>query len=137
MAATRRYGVGSGASRLVTGNHPLYAALEARLAAAKGTADALVFGAGYLANSGIIPALIGGADVIFVDELAHACIWAGAKLSAARTVVFRHNDMAHLARIAGGASSRPWPGDDRHGLRVFHGWRSGAGGGTGRSGGDA
>jgi len=99
VAATRRYGVGSGASRLVTGNHPLYAELEARLAAAKGTEDAVVFGAGYLANSGIIPALIGKEDVIFVDELAHACLWAGAKLSAAKTVTVRHNDMAHLAEL--------------------------------------
>ena len=99
MEATRRYGVGAGASRLVTGNHPLYAALEARLAAAKGTEDAMVFGAGYLANSGLIPALIGKEDVIFVDELAHACIWAGAKLSGARTITFRHNDMAHLAEL--------------------------------------
>jgi 8-amino-7-oxononanoate synthase len=99
VEATRLYGVGAGASRLVTGNHPLYAALEARLAAAKGTEDAMVFGAGYLANSGIIPALIGQEDAIFVDELAHACIWAGAKLSAAKTIIFRHNDMAHLAEL--------------------------------------
>ena len=99
MAATKLYGVGAGASRLVTGNHPLYSALEARLAAAKGTGDAMVFGAGYLANSGIIPALIGKADAIFVDELAHACIWAGAKLSGARTMIFRHNDMAHLGEL--------------------------------------
>ncbi len=99
VAATRRYGVGSGASRLVTGNHPLYAELETRLATLKGTEDAVVFGAGYLANSGIIPALIGKEDVIFVDELAHACIWAGAKLSAAKTLMFRHNDMAHLAEL--------------------------------------
>ncbi|HVE20739.1 MAG TPA: aminotransferase class I/II-fold pyridoxal phosphate-dependent enzyme [Acidocella sp.] len=99
VEATRLYGVGAGASRLVTGNHPLYAALEARLAAAKGTEDSMVFGAGYLANSGIIPALIGQADAIFVDELAHACIWAGAKLSAAKTIIFRHNDMAHLAEL--------------------------------------
>jgi 8-amino-7-oxononanoate synthase len=99
VAATRLHGVGAGASRLVTGNHPLYAVLETRLAAAKGTANAMVFGAGYLANSGIIPALVGKMDVIFVDELAHACIWAGARLSAATTITFRHNDMAHLAEL--------------------------------------
>lgn len=94
--ATRRYGAGAGASRLVTGNHPLYAALESRLAALKGTADAAVFGSGYLANSGIIPALIGPGDVLFVDALAHACIWAGAKLSGAAIRSFPHNDMAAL-----------------------------------------
>jgi len=96
IAATTRYGVGAGGSRAVTGNHPLYAELETRLAARKGTADALVFGSGYLANSGLIPALLGKDDVLFVDELAHACIWAGAKLSSARVLAFAHNDMSAL-----------------------------------------
>jgi 8-amino-7-oxononanoate synthase len=99
IAATTRYGVGAGGSRAVTGNHPLYAELEARLAAHKGTADALVFGSGYLANSGLIPALLGEQDVLFVDSLAHACIWAGAKLSSARVLTFPHNDMAALAGL--------------------------------------
>jgi 8-amino-7-oxononanoate synthase len=99
VAATRRYGVGAGASRLVTGDHPLYRALEVRLAALKGTADAVVFGSGYLANIGIIPALVGVGDAIFVDELAHACIWAGAKLSGAAVVRFAHNDVADLAQV--------------------------------------
>jgi 8-amino-7-oxononanoate synthase len=99
IAATRDYGVGAGASRAVTGNHPLYAELEARLAKAKGTEAAVVFGSGYLANSGIIPALLGPEDVIFVDELAHACIWAGAKLSSAKIVIFPHNDTENLAAL--------------------------------------
>jgi 8-amino-7-oxononanoate synthase len=99
IEATKVFGVGSGGSRAVTGNHPLYAALESRLAAAKGTEAAVVFGSGYLANTGIIPALMTPADVIFVDELAHACIWAGAKLSGARIVSFAHNDMTDLARL--------------------------------------
>lgn len=97
--AIDRYGVGAGGSRLVTGNHPLFAALEARLARLKGTEDALVFGSGYMANIGIIPALATEADVIFVDEWAHACIFAGARLSHAATHVFRHNDMAHLEEL--------------------------------------
>jgi 8-amino-7-oxononanoate synthase len=99
IQATRDYGVGAGASRAVTGNHPLYAALESRLAALKGTQSALVFGSGYLANSGIIPALIGPKDAIFVDTLAHACIWAGAKLSGAAIIPFAHNDIADLTRL--------------------------------------
>jgi len=99
IAATERYGVGAGGSRAVTGNHPLYAGLEATLAAHKGTAAALVFGSGYLANSGLIPALIGKDDLLLVDELAHACLWAGAKLSAGRVVTFAHNDVEALAAL--------------------------------------
>jgi 8-amino-7-oxononanoate synthase len=96
IAATRQYGAGAGASRLVTGNHPLLAQLEARLAALKGTEAACVFGSGYLANTGIIPALVGKGDLVLVDALAHSCIWTGAMLSGARLRRFRHNDMDHL-----------------------------------------
>src|SRR5258707_5073981 len=96
IEALRVHGVGAGASRFVTGNHPLFAALEARLARLKGTEAACVFGSGYLANAGIIPALIGRDDLILVDELAHACLWAGAQLSKARTVTFAHNNVAQL-----------------------------------------
>lgn len=99
IAATEKYGSGSGASRLVTGNHPLYAELERKLADLKGTEDACVFGSGYLANTGIIPALTGSEDLVAVDELSHACIYAGAQLSAGAVHVFRHNDMDHLREI--------------------------------------
>ncbi len=98
-AAIDRYGVGAGASRLVTGNHPLYGVLEERLAAIKKTDDACVFGSGYLANTGIIPSLIGGDDVIFADALCHSCLWAGAQLSQAQLHVFRHNDVTHLEEL--------------------------------------
>jgi 8-amino-7-oxononanoate synthase len=97
IAAVEAHGTGSGASRLVTGDHPLFAALEARLAALKGAEAACVFGSGYLANTGIIPTLLREGDLILVDELAHACIWAGARLSGAMVIAFRHNDMADLA----------------------------------------
>ncbi len=97
VAATRQYGAGAGGSRAITGNHPLFAVLEARLAALKNCQACLVFGSGYLANSGIIPALISEPDVIFIDALAHACMWAGAKLAGAKLIVFDHNDMAMLA----------------------------------------
>ncbi len=95
IAATERYGVGSGASRLVTGNHPLYVELEARLARLKGTEAACVFGSGFLANTGIIPALAGPDDLVLLDELAHACLWAGARLARATVLGFRHNDTEH------------------------------------------
>ena len=94
-AAALEYGAGSGASRLVTGDHPLLSALEARLARLKGTEDACLFGSGYLANLGVIPTLVGPGDLVLVDALAHACIWAGAKLSGAEVIGFRHNDVRH------------------------------------------
>ncbi|MCJ9428340.1 aminotransferase class I/II-fold pyridoxal phosphate-dependent enzyme [Kordiimonas marina] len=97
--AAARYGAGAGASRLVTGNHPLYAALEAKIAAIKGTEDACVFGSGYLANVGIIPTLVGKDDLILADELVHTCIHAGMQLSRARVLTFRHNDVAHATEL--------------------------------------
>jgi 8-amino-7-oxononanoate synthase len=97
--AIKRYGVGAGASRLVTGNHPLYDELETRLARLKGTEAACVFGSGYLANTGIIPAVVGPDDLILVDELAHACIHAGAKLSGAQIQLYRHCDLSHAETL--------------------------------------
>ena len=99
VAAAERYGIGAGASRLVTGNHPLYAELESRLAQLKGTAAACVFGSGYLANTGIIPALVGPEDLILADELSHACIHAGARLSGAAVYRYRHCEVAHAESL--------------------------------------
>ncbi|MGA8615955.1 MAG: 8-amino-7-oxononanoate synthase [Xanthobacteraceae bacterium] len=99
IEATRRYGVGAGASRLVTGNHPLYAELESRLARVKATEAACVFGSGYLANTGIMPSLAGPDDLILVDELSHACINAGAKLSGASVRRYRHCDVEHAEAL--------------------------------------
>ncbi|HVU43220.1 MAG TPA: 8-amino-7-oxononanoate synthase [Xanthobacteraceae bacterium] len=99
VEAAQRYGTGAGASRLVTGNHPLYAELEARLARLKATEAACVFGSGYLANTGIIPALVGSDDLILVDELSHACINAGAKLSGSTVKRYRHADAAHAEAL--------------------------------------
>src|SRR5262249_6285189 len=95
IAAIEEHGAGSGASRLVTGNHPLYARLEARLAEFKRTEAACVFGSGYLANTGIIPALIGSDGLVLLDEFSHACIYAGAQLSRGKVKTFRHNDVGH------------------------------------------
>ncbi|PHZ84348.1 aminotransferase class I/II-fold pyridoxal phosphate-dependent enzyme [Paremcibacter congregatus] len=97
--AIDRYGAGAGASRLITGNHPLIAELERRLAALKGTEDACLFSSGYLANIGIIPTLVSKDDVIFLDELSHACLRAGSSLAASTTYTFRHNDLNHLQEL--------------------------------------
>jgi len=98
-AALQEYGAGSGASRLVTGNHPLHGQLEASLAQLKNTEAACVFGSGYLANIGIIPALMGKSDLILIDRLAHACLIDGALFSGAKVLRFKHNDMAHLDEL--------------------------------------
>ena len=99
IAAIENYGAGSGASRLVTGNHPLYAELEARLARIKQTEAAVVFGSGYLANAGIIPVLIGNNGLVLADELSHACLFAGAQLSLGKVMTFRHNDVDHARAL--------------------------------------
>src|SRR4051794_5193053 len=99
IAAIECYGVGAGASRLVTGDHPLYAELEQRLARLKGTEAACVFGSGYLANAGIAPVLASRGDLILIDELAHSSIWTGARLSRAEVQSFRHNDAGHVGDL--------------------------------------
>ena len=97
--AARQYGTGAGASRLVTGNAVLNSVLEQQLAAMKGLEACLVFGSGYLANVGTIPALVGQGDTILMDELSHACMHAGARLSGAEVRVFRHNDVDHAGAL--------------------------------------
>ncbi len=99
VAATERYGAGAGASRYVTGDNPLYDAIETRLARIKGSETAIVFGSGYLANLGIIPALLGEGDLIVGDEWMHACMHGGSRLSRAKIILFRHNDADHCAQI--------------------------------------
>ncbi|HEY2068100.1 MAG TPA: 8-amino-7-oxononanoate synthase [Rhizomicrobium sp.] len=99
IAAIAQYGAGAGASRLVTGNHPLLAEFEEKLARWKGTEAACVFGSGYLANAGIVPALVGEGDLLLVDALSHSCLWAGARLSQATVMTFRHNDVGHTEEL--------------------------------------
>lgn len=99
IEATKQYGVGAGASRLITGNHPLYETLEATIAKKKKTEAALVLGSGYLTNVGVIPALVGKGDLIITDKLVHACIIDGAQLSGATLKRFKHNDMVDLERL--------------------------------------
>jgi len=94
--AALRWGAGSGASRLISGNMEPHRALEARLAGFKGYEAALLFGSGYLANTGVIAALAGRGKVVFSDELNHASIVDGCRLSRAETFVYRHGDTEHL-----------------------------------------
>ncbi|MGH2961758.1 MAG: aminotransferase class I/II-fold pyridoxal phosphate-dependent enzyme, partial [Solirubrobacterales bacterium] len=95
--AAMRWGAGSGASRLISGNMHLHRELEQRLAEFKGTESALLFGSGYLANTGTIAALARRGEVVFSDELNHASIIDGCRLSRAERFVYRHCDLDHLA----------------------------------------
>jgi glycine C-acetyltransferase/8-amino-7-oxononanoate synthase len=95
--AAMRWGVGSGASRLVSGTMTVHRRLEERLADFKRTSAALLFGSGYLANLGVIPALAREGEVVFSDELNHASIIDGCRLARAETFVYRHADVEHLA----------------------------------------
>jgi 8-amino-7-oxononanoate synthase len=95
-AAALRWGAGAGASRLISGNMEPHRELERRLAAFKGYEAALLFGSGYLANTGVIATLAGRGEVVFSDELNHASIVDGCRLSRAETFVYRHGDVEHL-----------------------------------------
>jgi 8-amino-7-oxononanoate synthase len=96
ILAVQTMGVGSGASRLVTGTTPAHTELDRSIAALKKTEAALAFGSGYAAALGTIPALVGPGDVVILDKLAHACLIDGAKLSGADIRVFPHNDLCRL-----------------------------------------
>lgn len=96
--ALRKYGFGSGASRLLSG-HSSHKKLEERIAAFKKTESALLFNTGYAANTGIIPAIAGKDDAVFSDKLNHASIIDGIKLSKANLNIYRHKDMKHLESI--------------------------------------
>jgi len=95
--AAERWGAGAGASRLISGNMTPHRRLERRLAAFKGHEAALLFGSGYLANTGTIPALAASGGVVFSDELNHASLIDGCRLARAETFVYRHRDVDHLS----------------------------------------
>lgn len=97
--ATEKYGAGAGASRLITGDHPLYQKLEQKIAAFKGVEAACVFTSGYQTNLGVIPVLAAKGDLILADRLCHACVHAGAALSNANFKIFRHNDLEHVTEL--------------------------------------
>jgi len=99
ITAFRRYGVGSGASRLLSGSYISHKRLEERLAKFKKAEAVLIFNSGYAANTGIIPAITGVDTIIFSDELNHASIIDGIRLSKASVKIFRHRDMNHLEKL--------------------------------------
>ena len=104
QAALERCGCGAGASRLISGSMELHHELEARLARLKHTQAALVFPTGYQANVGTLSALMEPGDTILSDALNHASIIDGCRLSRASTLVFRHNDMDHVAELLASCS---------------------------------
>jgi glycine C-acetyltransferase len=99
--ALREWGAGSRASRLMSGDLAIHHLLEQELAVLKGGETCLLFGSGYLANMGVIPALCSPGDVVFFDRLSHASMVDGVLLSGARFLRFRHNDPGHLESLLG------------------------------------
>ncbi len=97
--AIETFGFGSGASRLLCGGSILHSELEKKTAEFKGTESALIFNSGYSANTGIIPAIADEGDVIFSDELNHASIVDGCRLSGAKKIIYRHKDIGHLSEL--------------------------------------
>ena len=97
-AATNKFGVGAGASRLVTGNNYLYSLLETKIKKLKKTSACCVFGSGFLANIGVISSLMNKKDLVLIDELSHASTFLGAKLSGARVFQFKHNNVEDLEK---------------------------------------
>ncbi len=97
--ALAEYGSGTGASRLIAGNLAPLTRLEKHIADFKGTEAALVFGSGYLANIGVLGALAGPGDAVLSDELNHASLIDGCRLSRARVAVYRHRDTGHLRAL--------------------------------------
>ncbi len=96
--ATVKFGTGSGASRLITGNNPLYNKLESNLREIKKTEACIVFGSGFLANLGVISALANKNDLILIDSLSHSSSFMGAKLTKAKVIKYKHNCIIDLEK---------------------------------------
>src|SRR5437899_4979029 len=113
IAAIGEFGVGAGASRLISGTQSPHVRLESALAKWKGTEAALCFGSGYAAAVGTIPAIVGKNDVILLDKLCHASLIDGAKLSGAIIRIFPHN---HLGKLE---SHLQWSQREHAGKRIL------------------
>lgn len=97
--AIKKYGLGAKSSRYITGNNYLYHQLEKQLSKLKNCEDCLIFSSGYMVAIGVISALINKDDLIIADKLIHSCLIDGAKLSGAKLIRFRHNDLEHCQKI--------------------------------------
>ena len=107
LAATKKYGVGSGAVRTIAGTMSLHMELEEKIAKFKGTEACVVFQSGFTANAGTVSAILGKEDFIISDELNHASIIDGARLSRAKILVFRHKDVAHAEEQLASVKDQP------------------------------
>ncbi|TFE68412.1 aminotransferase class I/II-fold pyridoxal phosphate-dependent enzyme [Methylacidiphilum caldifontis] len=99
VKATKEYGTSCSASRLISGNNPLFSALERTVAQWKGKQKALIFPSGYMAALASVSSLVGKADMILMDSFSHASLWEGARLSHATLRVFDHNEPKNLKKL--------------------------------------
>ena len=99
LAAIKKYGIGSGAVRAISGTMDLHMELEQRLAEFKKSEASLTYPTGFMVNSGLIPQLVGKEDLIISDRLNHGSIIDGVRLSRADRTVYKHNDMTDLAKV--------------------------------------
>src|SRR6202000_1185307 len=107
IAATEKYGVGSGAVRTIAGTMRIHMELEEKIAAFKGVEACVVFQSGFAANAGTVSSILGKEDFILSDELNHASIIDGARLSRAKIKVFRHKDVAHCEELLKEVANEP------------------------------
>jgi glycine C-acetyltransferase len=107
LEATRKYGVGSGAVRTIAGTMRIHMELEERIARFKNVEACVVFQSGFTANAGTVSSILGKDDFIISDELNHASIIDGARLSRAKILVFRHKDLAHAEEQLASVKDQP------------------------------
>ena len=107
LEATRKYGVGSGAVRTIAGTMKIHMELEEKIARFKNVEACVVFQSGFAANAGTVSAILGKEDFIISDELNHASIIDGARLSRAKILVFRHKDVAHAEEQLASVKDQP------------------------------
>src|SRR5213082_2172658 len=107
LEATRKYGVGSGAVRTIAGTMKIHMELEEKIARFKNVEACVVFQSGFAANAGTVSAILGKEDFLISDELNHASIIDGARLSRAKILVFRHKDIAHAEEQLASVKDQP------------------------------